>query len=882
MRVQISIILIIMLCMPLTVHGQKGPSSLWKNPETDDFQEIVDRVEASFEGRSKGRGSGYKQFQRWAYMTRYSLSENGKLVNRVAKTWEEYEKYLKSEPLSRATNGDWYCLGPSSWVNGYSGYGPGLGRVNTIAFDPVSPNTFYVGTPAGGLWRSTDAGENWTNLTDGMPLLGVSGIAIDFVNPDIIYILTGDGDGGDTFSIGVLKTTDGGQTWNKTGLSWGINGTVHGYKLRMHPTIRTRLFVATDQGIYRSTNSGETWARVSFNKTYDIEFKPGNPQIMYATTATNFYRSIDNGVNWAHIADPDIPGIGERTEIGVSPANPDYVYLFMGADDGPDAFAGLLRSTDSGLDFTKRSDTSPNIVGLDEDGDDEKSQAYYDLAIAVDPLDIDIIYIGAINTWKSTNGGSTWAITSMWNEPDEPDYTHADIHDLVFHGTTLYCGSDGGIFSSTDRAITFTDLSEGLVITQFYRIGGTDSNGNLIFCGAQDNGSNKWTSSSYRHVHGGDGFEAAIDYTDSDVVYTEAQYGHLYRSYNGGTTWIKINPDEGDWCTPFHLHPTDPTIIFGGWGHIYRSRTSGVGWHDLNDGIPGNTIAMAHGTSNVDRMYAAGKINVRRTDDANEWDPSWTDITGTLPLADPVRQVTYLAVDPNDSYDVVVTISGYTAGNKIFMSTDRGTTWTNISGSLPNIPAHCAVFDPNRTDHSLYIGMDVGVYYRDDSLSDWVPFRNGLPHVIVKEMEIRNNQLTAGTYGRGLWRTELYYSCIPSLVLTQANDPSNPNYTGFQYYEASNTISSSRIITGGIGTDVTYQAGNFVNLTEGFHAREGNLFTARTGPCSSKGAWIPRRLPGELLLMPDIPLEKPVLPLRTGPLLPQENGDLKEKMEEMK
>jgi hypothetical protein len=238
--------------------------------------------------------------------------------------------------------------------------------------------------------------------------------------------------------------------------------------------------------------------------------------------------------------------------------------------------------------------------------------------------------------------------------------------------------------------------------------------------------------------------------------------------------------------------------------------------------------AMAIGTSNTNRLYASYLSTINMSTNAGT---SWTNVSAGLPGI----TISYITVNPDNSAEVYVTLSGYTAGQKVYRSLNGGSTWTNISGSLPNVPANCIVYQDNNYSpaEALYVGTDIGVFYRDANHSDWIPFRNGLPTVPVFDLEINytSSRLTAGTYGRGLWRSELYTSCPGWYYLVPANDPSNPNFTGFQFYESSDSIMSSRTITGGLGTDVTYKANNYIRLTTGFHARENNLFQAKLGPC---------------------------------------------------
>lgn len=827
-----SILLALLLLSMGNLTGQTDVSDLYLNAGTDDFATIRTRVEQYFEGRDKGKGSGYKQWKRWEYHARHHLSPDGKVVNWASKNWEEYHNYMESRANTDAgnfdaTNGYWLGLGPTdfSWSGGWNG---GVGRLNCIAFHPTNSSIFWVGAPAGGLWKTTTGGSSWTALTDGMPVIGVSGIAVDFNNPNILYILTGDGDGGHTTSIGVLKSTDGGVTWNATGLTYTIYNNIRGYKLLMHPTNSSILFVVSNDGVSRTNNGGTTWTKVLSGSFRDIEFKPGDPTVVYVSGTTTFHRSTDSGLTWSQITS-GVPTNANRIAIGVSPNNPAYVYLLTGPATGTGTFRGVYRSTNSGTSFTTRS-TTPNILGYSSVGGDSKHQSGYDLAIAINRNDAEDVMIGGINTWVSTNGGTAWTITSMWDNSGGIGYTHADIHGLDINplNNYLYCVSDGGIFRSTNFGDTWTDLTAGLAITQFYRIAGTESSLFLITGGTQDNGSNKWTGGgTMAHMLGADGMDCLIDHSNSNVLYNTIQYGELYKSTNGGAVFSGIWPAVGPWVTPLVMHPTNSNIIYAGYYDVYKTTDGGATW--TNTGVDGSS-AIAMGVSNPSRIYAAAGSTLYMSNDAAG---SWSNVSTGLPA----MEISYIAVNPDNSAEVYVSYSGYSSGTKVYRSLNAGTSWTNISGTLPNVPVNCIVFQDNNgsPDDALYIGTDIGVFYRNANLSDWVPFRNGLPVVPVYDLVINytNNRITAGTFGRGLWRSELYTTCPTWYILTSGNNPSNPNYTGYQFYESSDSITSSRVITGGIGTDVTYKANNYIRLTTGFHAREDNLFKARLGPCGS-------------------------------------------------
>ena len=837
MRKHIHIILVVFLVLGFgSLSGQKNSvSDLYLNSGTDDFATIQNTMNQYFEGKSTGQGSGYKQWKRWEYLAERRLTPDGKVANWAARNFDEYKEYTKGSAnldngdQTDAANGYWTSLGPTdfTWGNGWNG---GVGRLNCITFHPANSNIFWVGAPAGGLWKTSNGGTSWTPLTDGMPSIGVSGIAVDYTNTNIIYILSGDGDGGDTRSIGVLKSTDGGDTWLSTGLTYVATDAVRGYKLLMHPTNHLILFVVSNDGIHKTINGGSSWTKVKTGSFVDIEFKPGDPTIVYAAgNSTEFWRSTNTGDTWTEITS-GVPTSASRIAIGVTPNATGYVYLLTGPDTGSGSYKGTFLSTNSGVSFSTRS-TTPNILGYSSVGGDDKSQSTYDLAIAVSRLDFNDVMSGGINTWFSGDRGANWTITSMWNNSGGIGYTHADIHGLEINplNNYVYCVSDGGVFRSTNFGSTWTDLTSGIAHTQIYRVASYEPNVSLLTFGSQDNGSNKWTGvATMLHMLGADGMDCMIDHTNSNILYNAIQDGGLRKSTNGGTTFSNVEPDTigGSWVTPFIMSPSNSSIIYAGFDDVFKSTNGGSSW--TNMGVDGRG-AMAIGTSNTSRIYASNSTTIYRSDDAAA---TWTNVSAGLPGI----TITFIAVDPSNSLNVFITLGGYTTGQKVYESVDGGVTWINRSGSLPNVPTNCIAYQNTGgiPADALYVGNDLGVFYRDDSHTDWIPFRNGLPTVPVFDIEINETSgvLTVGTFGRGLWRSTLFNTCESAYLLTAANDPSNPNYTGYQFYEASDNVQSSRTITGGLGTDVQYKADNYVKLTTGFHAMANSLFQAKLGPCN--------------------------------------------------
>ena len=635
-------------------------------------------------------------------------------------------------------------MGPSDYELTGS-WSAGHGRVNMVAVDPNDANTIYVGAPAGGIWKSTDGGQNWVVLNDQLGVIGVSSIAIDPNDSDIIYIGTGDDDAGDTYSIGIMKSIDGGLNWNTTGLTLSGNSRV--YNLVLDPNNSQILYAATNSGLYKSTNSGTSFSVILAQSTRDFAMKPGDSQTLYTVTSSSFYRSTNGGTSFSQISS-GLPGSDvSRIVIGVTPANSAYVYLSIAASNN--GFKGLYRSTNSGTSFSVRNNTTDIY---------EATQAWYDLAIAVDPSNAEIVYNGVLNLWKSTNGGTSFTKMNSWSNPTGPSYTHADIHYLGFYGNALFCGSDGGIYKSTNGAVNFTDLSPGLQIGQFYEIDGTEQNSQAIVGGLQDNGGyyTQTGPGGWKNYYGADGMGCAIDFTNPNVVYGAIQFGNpIYRSTNGGNSITNLSPPEsGAWVTPLQLDPNNNTRLLVGYSKLYAY--SG-GWSALttyNFGGSLNEIEVAPSNSNI--IYLSRSSNLYKTTNGGS---TVTQLSGL-----PGEFISDIVVHNTDQNTLWITVGGWSNGKKVYKSINGGSSWTNISGSLPNLPVNCIAYQ-NGSNGGIYIGNDIGVYYYDETVGIWDDFFTDLPHTIVNDLVINHTSsvITAGTYGRGVWQSILYSSSLNAI-----------------------------------------------------------------------------------------------------------------------
>ncbi|MDT8308553.1 MAG: T9SS type A sorting domain-containing protein [Bacteroidales bacterium] len=715
---------------------------------------------------------GRKQFDRISWFLDSRVDSNGRLGDPGA-TWRVYQDYLRDKSNARiAQVADWQMLGPFITPN----QGIGMGRINCIAFHPTQYNIFYAGSASGGIWRSTDYGGYWQPMSDQLASLGISHIVIDHQNPDVIYAATGDNDGADTYSIGVIKSVDGGMSWNTTGLSWDVINQRKIGKIIMHPANNQILYATSSVGIYKTTDGAVSWTKIRSGASEDITFKPDNPDVLYVTIGNRLFVTTNAGSTFL-IKNVNFNATVNRIKIAVTPADPNYVYI-AAARSSDSGFEGLYRSTDAGNSFTCMS-SSPNIYGYSEIGAGQGGITWFAMALVASPVDKNVIFTGSVNLWRSNNGGATWSCVGHWTGAGNKPYVHADVHQLTYNPNNgyLYACHDGGVDVTTNSGNFWTRKSEGLAVGQVYRIGLSQQDYRRIIGGWQDNGTHFFNNPDFTFVHGGDGMEAIISHSNYNYMYSASQYGEIRRSVDAGATWYDIKPaaaQEGHWVTPYVMHPTDHKILFAGYNEIFKSTNYGNTWNKLTNfnttGYYDKFRALAIAQSNPNYLYAATYNTIYRTLNGGS---SWVNCNNNLPA----YPISYIAVHPQNPSTLFVTLSGYYNGDKVYMSTNAGNTWVNISGSLPNIPTNCIVAEKG-SNGGLYVGMDVGVYYRDSSMTDWIPFMDNLPNVIVNELEIHypNHKVVAATYGRGIWQSETYQ------WINSVNDNPSPANKGFNIY----------------------------------------------------------------------------------------------------
>ncbi|UKJ07482.1 Ig-like domain-containing protein [Solitalea lacus] len=695
-----------------------------------------------------------------------------------------------------AQTANWSPIGPIAFPTNISGQIHGIGRATQLKFHASNAQKMYATTASAGLWTSSDGGNNWVKTgTDIFPTgTNCASVCIDYTNDQIIYLGTGD----PNFyrrSFGIWKSTDGGATWAQSNNGVGGRLTV---ELLMSPTDHNVLVAATDDGIWKTTDGGATWTvKKTGGAFYNMYLKPeAGSTTLYAVTNTDFWRSTDFGDTWTQTTLPGTTGTGGR--IGVTKADPNVVYLTFVGDFNAGTATPVYKSTDSGVSFT----TVKAAGGTNFNGYDGTSsgQGDYNYGMTVDPLNANTVYIVGHVVWKSTNGGTTWTqLTNWWSE------LHSDMHQAVFSpydDSKQYNINDGGIWLSTNGGVNWTPKSDGLNATECYHAAQSPINKNLLSIGTQDNGELYFSNGTWYTNRGGDWIEQmAFDYrpTNNAVYYINQDdnrriiatgatqsFGSLFTTGAGG--W--------NYNAQMAFFPSNTSLGFGAQTDVYIcSNISAASpmWKKIST-INKTMKALAVSPTDANVVYAiADDATVYRSDNALASRPNFT-LVSTAPSAANVRAS--IAVCKNNTNIVYLTCN-----SKVYRSADKGVTWANVTGGLPAVNIIKIINDEYTTNESMYLASAVGIYYKNNAMSDWTLFNQNMASIpqIVDLMTFNdgtsNSVLRVGTYGRGVWETPLWNASTNPITVTLT---APANGTSFNYPSTINLTATASTTAGSI------------------------------------------------------------------------------------
>lgn len=739
----------------------------------------------------------------------------------------------------------WTQLGPSN-----SG-----GRTREIVIHPTNPSIMYAAAVSGGVWKSTDAGATWAPLADLMGNLAVNSLAMDPGNPAILYAGTGEGfyNVDSVRGSGIFKTTNNGTSWAQLA---GTNNSNFHYvnDLLVSPLSSTRVYAATRTGIWRSTDSGTNWTQVLAKADnygcLDLEIRSdqatdhvlascggwGGGEVRLNTDA-------GGAGSWTTVLSSATAGEANmgRTAIAIAPSAQATMYaVSVDRTSGAfrDALHAVYRSTDGGGTWTARvRNTDANafnrsILSYVDSCACSAScsgQGWYDLAIAVDPVDAQRVWVVGIEAARSDDGGANWGIARGG--------IHVDMHEVTFHpgydgstNKTMYIGQDGGISRTTDAraalvtacgggSYPWTTINVGYGVLQFYH-GAVYPGGQTYFGGSQDNGTQRGTDAggptAWSVIRGGDGAYAAVNPTNTQIVYASQQNFGLARSDNGGSSFTSKNAtytDNRRFIQPYALDPNTPTRLWTAGANPWRTDDQGDNW------VQRGTFPVASGSRQISAVAIAkgnsDRVLIATTDgyvfgtsDGTAVTPTWTNQSTGLGSG----EVSSIAFDPSNSNTIWLTKSTF-GGTHVYRSTDNGANWTLRVGSggtaIPNIPAHSVVVHPT-VSTLVYVGTDLGVYVSTDGGATWAVENTNFANVPVEHLEFStlsgSNALYAFTHGRGAWRAIVAVGSQPGETPGSGNDAlriSKASVGTPQVLQIENASWASAVGCGGGGTGNT-------------------------------------------------------------------------------
>ncbi len=723
------------------------------------------------------------------------------------------------------------------------------GRIRAIVVNKNNSNQILLGAVDGGIWKTTNGGASWQPMTDSYGPISISCFVYD--NNQTVYAGTGEG-WGNTDAIvggGIFKSTDFGSSWtllpstysatnsSTDPLYWEFKNV-----LAMDIDPSGNIYAATKAinytggvgqyylfgGIYKSTDNGSTWTKISPSSTSTNYYNPtgviafSSSTIIFAAGSGSpnggIYRTTDGGTTWNEVTS-GLPSSGYNT-IVIQKDNSGNAYAVYQSTDnstsGDGGLKGIYKSTDSGASWTQL--TSPPKITSTGNLSYLGTQGWYGSAIGVDPFNNKNIYVGGIDMMKSSNGGSTWKQISYWNTYYGTPYVHADHHVIAFdpnNSGVLYSGNDGGIYKSSDSGTSWTALNNNLGITQFYS-GGVYKTGTTYSGGTQDNGQLKFSSgTTWNEVESGDGGYTAQSQIDSLTFYEEYTYLQMSKTTNGGNNWSPCTTgltDAGNsndtvnlFIAPFAMDPENSNVLVAGSNKVWITNNAAKSWVQSSSTLSPGSVVSAVTVVNSSANYLGfagttdGKV-FKCTSLGTNGLSTWTEITPPNQNGAWVRRI---VVDLNNKNHIYVCYSGFNGtasatvqGEHIWYSTDQGTTWTDVSISLPDVPVHSLIIDPTN-NQTLYVGTETGLYNSTDNGTTWNQYSTGMPsYVAVDELVLQTgtNTLFAFTHGRSVWvnNTPLPVElenftarCVNNAVELNWNTATETNNYGFEIERAS-------------------------------------------------------------------------------------------------
>ncbi|MBS1516862.1 MAG: hypothetical protein JSS91_02115 [Bacteroidetes bacterium] len=691
--------------------------------------------------------------------------------NALEKAFAQKEKIVKNADISNSITAStrWTSVNPTGMFYQVNNASYISGRTNSISFHPTDPNIFYIAAAQGGVWKTTDGGSHWVVLTDNLGSIASGDIAVDPVNPNILYYGTGELNysGDSQYGAGIYKSTNAGLSWTNVLPASTVGSYIS--KIIVDPSNHNNVYCSSgifNGAFYRSTNAGASWTQTQ--GMYDassLVMDPSNSQILYLASGyyeayyngSKVYKSTNGGTNWTLLAG-GFPTTGGRVQLAISPNNGNYVYASV-ADVNTGGLLGLYRTTNGGTSWTLMNNSTNYL----------SSQGWYDNAVVCVPGDVNKVITGGLDIYYSSNGGTTLTQKTLWYTSSQSNFSHADIHYLAYKGTTLYCCSDGGIYKSVDNATTWTDLNLNVSTLQFQSADYDPSNTQKIYGGTQDNNKQTTTNNGTVWIQRttGDGGYTVVDPVNTNYVYGQYVGGSVQRSNNSGVSFTEFSPNTstgGLFYNPYELAPGDHNTIVYAASNVLKTTnaqtaTSSSGWTQIAStstiGASSGVSAIGIAWNDINKIYIGtdnGRILVTTNNGS-----SWSASTGFDYVSD-------LWVDSANNAVCYASFGG--TSNNVRKTTNSGTSWNVISSNLPAIGINSIVVKMS-SPRTIFAGTDLGVFSSTNEGVSWVSFNTGFPNVEVYDLKYKEGPkvLLAATHGRGCFIYD-FKNLVSSLTLT--------------------------------------------------------------------------------------------------------------------
>jgi PKD repeat protein len=705
------------------------------------------------------------------------------------------EQLIKNQGLGKAAipSVNWTERGPNNLG----------GRTRAICVDLNDPTykTLWAGGVCGGLWKTTDITQTnptWVPIDNFFANMAITYIEQSKGNPSVMYFCTGEGNGNSDAvrGLGVWKSTDGGATWAQLA---STNNSNFYYCNKVYcPYGPDTVFVCNTLGLYRSTNGGTSFTKVlgsgissaGGNKSYDIERTFDGTlytSISSSSSSTgSIHKSTDIGATWS--APLTITGVSRREiELAVSDYDNNTIW---GLVENNSTIPAIIKSTNAGVSFAATTAYPVDADGGIPSTDFSRTQAWYDLSIAVDPNNSNVCFVGGVDLFKTSTGGSSWTQVGHWYGGFGIQDVHADQHYALFSpgsSDIAYFSNDGGVYRTANATATVPVISSkegGYITSQFYAVAVHPTSTNFFLTGAQDNGSHRFNAAGINstvEVTGGDGAFCHIDQNQPQYQWTSYVYNNYYRSSNSGTSFSNVISSN----TGRFINPTDyddsSNVFYGASGSSTYFR-----WANPQTGTTTATVTLSNGSGTVtavkvspnvlNRVYFAFTGRVVRADNAH----TGTSVVGTIITNASIPTSGYIncvEVEKGDENHILITLTNYGLVS-VWETKNGGTTWTAIEGNLPDMPIRWIALHPQKS-YKAIIATELGVWSTDSlqgAATNWAPTNTGLANVRVDMLQVRSSDrlIAAATHGRGL-----YTAFLPDYG-------SNPTFTAD--FTANNTV----------------------------------------------------------------------------------------------